>query len=53
MSQEKPVVKKLKCGGWGIFTIDVKTKMPAQTGYIGANLTLECWLPKDAVIEKN
>jgi len=52
MSQEKPVVKKLKCGGHGIFTIDPKTKQPIQSGYIGANLELESWLPKDAVIQK-
>jgi len=52
MAQEKPIVKKLKCGGWGIYTTDVKTKMLAQTGYIGSNLTLECWLPEGAVVEK-
>ena len=52
MANEKPVVRKLKCGGWGIYTIDPKTKQQAQTGYIGANMTLECWLPEGAVIEK-
>lgn len=53
MSQEKPVVKKLKCGGWGVYTTDPKTKMPAQTGYIGPNLSLEAYLPEGAVVEKN
>lgn len=52
MANEKPVVKKLKCGGWGIFTIDPKTKMPTQTGYVGPNLSAEAYLPKDAVVEK-
>ena len=52
MADDKPIVKKLKCGGYGIYTTDSKTKQLAQTGYIGANLTLEAWLPKDAVIQK-
>jgi hypothetical protein len=52
MAQEKPIVKKLKCGGYGIFTTDVKTKQITQTGYIGENLKLEAWLPADAVVEK-
>ena len=52
MSQEKPVVKKLKCGGWGVYTIDPKTKQPAQTGYIGPNLSLEAYLPAGAIVEK-
>jgi hypothetical protein len=52
MADEKPIVKKLKCGGYGVYTTDFKTKQLAQTGYIGANLTLEAWLPKDAVIQK-
>ena len=49
---DKPVVKKLKCGGWGIYTVDVKTKQPAQTGYIGPGLKLEAFVPLDAIIEK-
>jgi hypothetical protein len=52
MANEKPVIKKLKCGGWGIYTIDLKTKLPAQTGYIGPNLCVEAFLPKDAIVEK-
>lgn len=48
---DKPVVKKLKCGGWGIFTVDPKTKQPAQTGYVGSNLKLDAFLPPDAVIQ--
>jgi len=52
MSNEKPIVRKLKCGGHGVYTIDPKTKQLAQTGYIGPNLSLEAFLPKDAVIEK-
>jgi len=52
MSQEKPVVKKLKCGGHGVYTIDQKSKQLVQTGYIGPNLSLEAYAPKDAVIEK-
>jgi len=52
MASEKPIVKKLKCGGYGVYTIDVKTKMSVQTGYIGPNLTLEAFLPEGAVVEK-
>jgi len=52
MANEKPIVKKLKCGGWGVYTIDPKTKMQIQTGYIGTNLNLEAFLPQDAVVEK-
>ena len=52
MAQEKPIVKKLKCGGWAIYTIDPKTKTQLQTGYIGGNLKLEAWLPEGAVVEK-
>jgi len=51
MAQEKPVVKKLKCGGWGIFTTDPKTKMLAQTGYVGPNLEPKAYLPADALIQ--
>jgi len=35
MAQEKPVVKKLKCGGWAIYTIDPKTKAQLQTESFG------------------
>lgn len=52
MSQEKPIVKKLKCGGYGIYTIDTKTKQLVQTGYVGANLKLEAFIPADAVLQK-
>jgi hypothetical protein len=54
MSDEKNkiVVKKLKCGGYGIYAADAKTKSIIQTGYIGENLKLEAWLPADAVVEK-
>jgi len=51
-TKDKPVVKKLPCGGYGIYTIDPKTKQPAQTGYIGANLELTAYLPKDAIVQK-
>lgn len=50
--KQKPIVRKLKCGGHGIFTIDIKSKQLAQTGYIGPNLCLEAFIPKDAIIEK-
>lgn len=49
---DKPIVKKLKCGGWGVYTIDIKSKQLAQTGYIGSELKLEAFLPQDAVVEK-
>lgn len=52
MSQEKPVIKKLKCGGHAIYTTDAKTKQLTQTGYIGPNLSLEAYAPKDAVVQK-
>jgi len=52
MSQEKPILKKLPCGGYGIYTSDAKSKQVIQTGYIGANLPLETYAPKDAVVEK-
>jgi hypothetical protein len=51
MAQEKPVVKKLKCGGWAIYTIDPKTKAQLQTGYVGPNLEPKAYLPADAVIQ--
>lgn len=49
---EKLKVKKLPCGGYAIFGIDIKTKQPAQIGYIGANLPLEAYMPENAVLEK-
>jgi len=51
-TKERPVVKQLKCGGYAIFTVDPKTKQQMQTGYIGANLALEGYLPPDAIIQK-
>jgi hypothetical protein len=55
MSDEKNkiVVKKLKCGGYGIYSTDAKTKSVIQTGYIGESLNVEAWIPAGAVIEKN
>lgn len=50
--KEKPIVKPLKCGGYGIFTTDPKSKQLAQTGYIGASLNLQAFLPADAIIQK-
>jgi len=45
-NKDKVVAKKLKCGGTAIYTIDIKSKQLAQTGYIGPNLSLEAYLPK-------
>lgn len=55
MSDEKNkiVVKKLKCGGYGIYAADAKTKSIIQTGYIGKHLKLEAWIPAGAVVENN
>jgi hypothetical protein len=50
--KNKTIIRKFKCGGHGIFTVDLKTKQLQQTGYIGPNLTLEAWLPDGATIEK-
>ena len=52
MAQEKPVIKKLPCGGYAIYSLDAKSKQLIQTGYVGANLSAEAYLPKDAIIEK-
>lgn len=51
-SKEKPVVKKLECGGYAIFTIDAKSKQLAQTGYVGSKLEPTAYLPKDHTIQK-
>jgi len=51
MSQEKPVIKKLPCGGYAIFASDSKSKTLVQVGYLGANLPVEGYLPKDVVVE--
>lgn len=51
-SKDKPVAKKLPCGGYAIFTIDLKSKQLAQTGYVGPNLEPSAYLPKDVVIQK-
>jgi len=55
MSDEKNkiVVKKLKCGGYGIYSTDAKTKSVIQTGYIGEGLKVEAWIPAGAVVEDN
>jgi hypothetical protein len=45
-------VRKLPEGGWGIFTLDRKTKAEQQTGYIGPNLKVEAFLPEGAELEK-
>jgi len=44
--------KKLSCGGIAIYGIDLKTKQPTQIGYIGANLPLEAYLPKNCILQK-
>lgn len=45
-------VKKLPEGGYGIYTLDKKSKAEIQTGYIGPGLNVEAFLPEGAVIEK-
>ena len=50
--KEKSIARKLPCGGYAIYTNDIKTKTLMQTGYIGSNLKLEAWLPEGTVIEK-
>jgi hypothetical protein len=50
--KDKVVAKKLKCGGTAIYTIDPKLKQLVQTGYIGANLSLDAYLPKSAEWQK-
>lgn len=44
-------VKKLKEGGYAIYSVDPKTKQESQTGYIGESLPLEGWLPEGVKIE--
>ena len=44
-TKDKPIVKKLPCGGHAIYSIDIKSKQQIQVGYIGANLNLEAYLP--------
>jgi hypothetical protein len=51
MSQEKLVIKKLKCGGWAMYSEDAKTKTQIQTGYIGSNLKPEAWVPAGTIIQ--
>lgn len=51
-TKEKPVVKQFPCGGFGIFTIDPKSKQLAQTGYVGPNLEPSAYLPKDHIVQK-
>ena len=51
-NKDKVVAKKLKCGGTAILTVDPKTKQLAQTGYIGPNLSIEAYLPKNAEWQK-
>jgi len=45
-------VRKLPEGGYGIYTLDKKSKTEIQTGYIGPGLKVEAFLPEGAVIEK-
>jgi len=50
-TKEKPLVKKLPCGGYGIYGIDIKSKQHIQIGYIGAKLNLEAYLPPGVTIQ--
>ena len=50
-TKEKPLVKKLPCGGYGIYGIDIKNKQQIQIGYIGAKLNLEACLPAGVTIQ--
>jgi hypothetical protein len=50
-TKEKPVVKKLPCGGHAIYGIDFKSKQQVQIGYIGANLNLEAYLPPGITLQ--
>jgi len=50
-TKEKPVVKKLPCGGHAIYGIDFKSKQQVQIGYIGANLNLEAYLPAGVTVQ--
>lgn len=51
-TKDKPIAKKLPCGGIAIYGIDNKSKQSIQIGYIGANLNPEAFLPKDCVVQK-
>jgi len=51
-NKDKVVAKKLNCGGVAVFTVDPKTKQLIQTSYIGPNLSLEAYLPKNAEWQK-
>lgn len=51
-SKDKPVVKQLPCGGYGIFTIDPKSKQLAQTGYVGPSLEPSAYLPTGYTLQK-
>lgn len=44
--KNKPKLKKLPCGGYGIYIEDKKTNQPSQIGYIGANLSLDGFCPQ-------
>lgn len=51
-TKEKLTAKKLSCGGTAIYGLDVKSKQVIQIGYIGANLNVDAFLPKDCVVQK-
>ena len=44
-TKTKPKLKKLPCGGYGIYVEDKKTNMPIQIGYLGANLSIDGFCP--------
>jgi hypothetical protein len=44
-TKKKPKLKKLACGGYGIFAEDPKSKTEGQIGYIGPNLSLDGFCP--------
>jgi hypothetical protein len=46
-------VKKLAEGGHALYSIDPKTKVETQVGYIGENLDPKCWLPEGVKIENS
>jgi len=49
--KDKPTVKKLPCGGYGVYGIDIKNKQPIQIGYIGSNLNVEAFLPTGVTVQ--
>ena len=51
-NKDKIVAKKLKCGGYALYTTDSKTKQLTQTGYVGPNLSVEAFVPKNTIFEK-